>query len=292
MNGMGPIRRYTPVVILGAGRSGTNLLRDGLTRLNGVATWPCDEVNYLWRSGAKRFPTDEFTPSMATPAVQRRIVAGFDWVARRYGAKWVVEKTCANTLRPGFVNAVLPNARFIHLTRDGFDVTASAMKRWTAPIELRYLAKKARFVPLSDLPYYASRYLLGHARRRFSEDRALRSWGPRFEGIEELRASNSLAVVCATQWRRCVDVATTQLAELPSHRVYSLTYESLVNDPARSLKRVADFLEIPTTDQLTGEFAKSIRPGSVGAGKRSLSESDIATIQPIVHAASHRFHAA
>ena len=38
----------------------------------------------------------------------------------------MVEKTCANTLRLPFVDKVLPEARYLHIVRDGVDVVASA----------------------------------------------------------------------------------------------------------------------------------------------------------------------
>ena len=43
-------------MIIGAARSGTNMLRDVLTSLDGVDTWPCDEINYIWRHGNIRWP--------------------------------------------------------------------------------------------------------------------------------------------------------------------------------------------------------------------------------------------
>lgn len=273
---------YQPVVIIGAGRSGTNLLRDGLVRFRSVATWPCDEINYLWRSGAKRYPTDQLTAAMATERARRRMADAFAWVSREYGAEFVVEKTCANSLRVGYVDAIFPNAKFVQITRDGYDVTASAMKRWTAPIEPKYLARKARFVPVSDLPYYATRYLTGHARRVFSRDKALGTWGPRFNGIDELRANASLAVVCATQWRRCVDLAGKQLAQLAPERVHSLTYESLVADPAGSIREVARFVGVPENDDAVHAFSESVRGGSVGAGRRTLSPAELAEIEPLI----------
>jgi len=36
----------TDIIIVGAPRSGTNMLRDVLTSFDGVCTWPCDEINY------------------------------------------------------------------------------------------------------------------------------------------------------------------------------------------------------------------------------------------------------
>ncbi len=59
----------------------------------------------------------------------------------------VVEKTCATSLRVEFVRAVLPDAKYVFITRDGLDAAASAMERWHAPLDLRYTAAKARFVP-------------------------------------------------------------------------------------------------------------------------------------------------
>ena len=42
--GASPMNR-APVVIIGAPRSGTNMLRDVLVGVGGYATWPCDEIN-------------------------------------------------------------------------------------------------------------------------------------------------------------------------------------------------------------------------------------------------------
>ena len=57
------------IIIVGAARSGTNMLRDILCFFNGVETWPCDEINYIWRYGNASFPTDGFSRDMATKKV-------------------------------------------------------------------------------------------------------------------------------------------------------------------------------------------------------------------------------
>ncbi|HUT60609.1 MAG TPA: sulfotransferase, partial [Phycisphaerae bacterium] len=123
---------YSPIIIIGAGRSGTNMLRDMLTAFPGVGTWPCDEINYIWRHGNARYATDEFPPELARPRVRAYIRRAFDRLAARRGLSHVVEKTCANSLRVQFVRAVVPEARFIHIVRDGRDVAVSAVQRWTA----------------------------------------------------------------------------------------------------------------------------------------------------------------
>ncbi len=150
--------QYQTVVVIGAPRSGTNMLRDILTQFDGVATWPCDEINYIWRHGNIRCQTDCFEPHMARDSVRRYIREQFDWVAERYDARTVVEKTCANSLRVPFVDAVVPEARFVFIRRNGLDAVGSAMARWKAALDIPYLARKARFVPVIDIPWYAGRY--------------------------------------------------------------------------------------------------------------------------------------
>ena len=64
-----------PLVIIGAGRSGTNMLRDVLCRMPGLGTWPCDEINYIWRHGNRAHPDDEFPGGFARPKVQASPIA-------------------------------------------------------------------------------------------------------------------------------------------------------------------------------------------------------------------------
>ena len=263
-----------PIVIVGAGRSGTNLLRDMMTSVDGLGTWPCDEINYIWRHGNKRAPVDTFSPDMATPAVRSYIRKRFDRLKHSRGLERVVEKTCANTLRVAFVDAVVPEAQFIHLVRDGRDVCVSAAERWAAPLDIPYLARKARYVPLTDVPYYGGRYLWNRLYALFSGKRRLAVWGPSFDGMRDVFANEPLHVACAIQWQRCVEAADAQLAAVPAERVHTLRYEDLVASPKDELDRLATYLgfDDAARGQLT-QAAAAIRPG--GAGRwRSVLDAD------------------
>ena len=257
-----------PVVIIGAPRSGTNMLRDVLCRLPGYTTWPCDEINYIWRHGNVRFPSDEFTAEMARPAVAEYIRAAFR--KRAQSGDVVVEKTCANSLRVPFVDAVIPDAHYVFIVRDGLDVVASAMKRWTAELDFGYLARKARFVPVSDLPYYGSRYLMNRLYRLFSGNQRLAFWGPQLAGMQEILQRHSLEQVCALQWKRCVDLAANAFAGSTGNRAVSVRYENFAADPGAELERILVFLgESFERDDIS--FATSIvRSSSLGKGRREL----------------------
>ena len=198
---------FTPVVIIGAGRSGTNALRDALTKLPGFETWPCDEIDAIWRYGNSFVPHDELTTGHGTKFTRNYIRRAF---VRRWksagGPSFIVEKTCANSLRVPFVSAILPEARYIHIARDGFDVTGSAVKRWSGVMEvpqLPYYLAKARFVPVLSVPVFAWKFVVSRIQLFLGIKKRFSAWGPRFKGLAALQSS-SVEELCANQWIACV----------------------------------------------------------------------------------------
>jgi hypothetical protein len=272
-----------PLVIIGAGRSGTNMLRDVLCRMPGFGTWPCDEINYIWRHGNRAHPDDEFPAEFARPKVQDFLRRAFAACARREGVDTVVEKTCANTLRVGFVAAALPeSARFLHLVRDGQDVVASAGKRWTAPLDIPYLLRKARFVPPLDLPYYAFRYLGARMHRLVDREGKVSFWGPRYRGMDEDLRTRSLVEVCGLQWRRSVERALEDLEKLGPGRVLHLRYERFVASPGAELARIGRFLGEDWGEEAVAAAVAPVSRGSVGKGGRELDAEQQAVVQEVV----------
>jgi len=264
---------YIPVLILGAPRSGTNMLRDVMTKLPGIATWPCDEINYIWRHGNLRYPSDEFTVDMARPGTIRYIRKQFEWVAKKYDAHTVVEKTCANSVRVDFVDQVMPEAKYIFIRRDGFDAVGSAIKRWTAEIDLSYLARKARFVPAADLPYYSFRYLLNRIYRILSDQKRLAFWGPKLDGMEAMLRKYSLEEVCAIQWKKCVEDTVMSLSKMTPDRWIEVCYEKFVTEPEMSLKGILDFLNIQASTESIAKAIEGVSPLSIGKGRKHLGET-------------------
>lgn len=272
---------FQPVIIIGAARSGTNMLRDALARMGGVVTWPCDEINAIWRYRQVDCPTDELPTAAATDDVRQYIRRAFLRLARRSGGSWVVEKTCANSLRVDFVRAVLPECKFLFLVRDGRDVVASAAKRWRANFELGYTLRKAWFVPWPDMPRYALRLARNRLEQLRSRDRRLASWGPRFNGIDDWAATRSLEEVCAQQWSQCVLRAAEQLSGLPPSAICFVRYEQLVAGPRTELARIAKFLELPLSAAELETSAAQIHENSVGrwhAGGRGEFDSRAAAL--------------
>lgn len=255
----------SPVIIVGAGRSGTNILRDTLTKLPGHKTWDCDEINLIWRHGNLDRDDDVFGAAEARPEVRAYLHRKFNAFERSSKADVVVEKTCANTLRVPFIHSVFPNARFIHIVRDGRDVTLSAMQRWTASIEPSYLLKKLRYAPISDVPHYAFRFIANRLHQSNSRERRQKSWGPIFPGMSAWVKTRPLVEVCAMQWVSCVQHADEALKNLPEGQVFVLSYEDLVQSPSSVMANLCNWLAPHQGMGLPATALSAIRPGKPDA---------------------------
>lgn len=284
---------FLPVIIIGAARSGTKILRDALCFLPSAGTWPCDEINNIWRHGNALTSHDELQRRHARPRVQRYVR---DQFARRGAAgphRLVVEKTCANSLRVGFVDEVFPEARFVHLVRDGRDAAASAMRRWRGDYSLGenrdYISAKLRYVPPVDLPIYVTRLARNAVHRRFSRHHRAAHWGPRLHDLSALLRECSLEEVCAHQWRRCVDRSEEELAELPADRVFQLRYEDFVVQPRSHLQKVAEFLDDPVDEEVATRATAEVSDAQVGQARQALEPDQYARVEAITKPTLDRY---
>ena len=278
---------FQPLILIGAARSGTKLVRDLVAEHLAVDKVPYD-INYIWRLGHEHIPHDELSPEMLNPRIQQRIRRSFE----RYssGAPFLIEKTVSNCLRVHYVCAVLPKAKFIHLLRDGRDVVASAYRQWIAPTDWRYILQKARTFPLTEAFGYALSYagdvfrsLLVQDKKRFG------TWGPRYAGIDEDVAVKELIEVCALQWARCVERALRDLNSLPSEQVLTIRYEDFVRNPRNRLETIAQFAGIDPAPYSENAILATVSQENIGKGSRNLSAEQMALIRPYIQDALSLF---
>jgi len=278
-----------PVIIIGAPRSGTNMLRDVLTSFDGVSTWPCDEINYIWRHGNVRYPSDEIPAERAIPAVKNYIQQRFSDIRKRYSADVVIEKTCANSLRVPFVDAVVPEAKYVFIYRDGIDATGSAKLRWTAKLDIPYILEKMRFVPKIDLPYYGLRYFWARVYRLISREKRLAFWGPALDDMPTILQKHTLNEVCALQWQRCVDKAEAALSVMPENKVIRVCYEDFVRQPAEELARILVFMgKAVPADEIATAVA-GVSPRSLGKGRKALGAEEVLRLEKLVGESLKRY---
>lgn len=276
-----------PVVLIGAGRSGTKFLRSVIAASAAAKAVPYD-VNYVWRHGNESYPHDAL-PSEAlkpkTASYIKRTLERLAGIHRGDGTRFLVEKTVSNSLRVQFVDKALRDARFIYIVRDGRDVVESAWRVWNEPPDLKYLVSKAMSLPMGNFGY-ALWYLKNMAAGMLTGRRGVKVWGPRYPGIEDDLKNASLLEVCAVQWRECVRHAREALSRVDETRCFELSYEALVSDE-EIVRKLCRFLEIPDCGRVMDFYRSTVIRNTGGRWERSFSNEEKKKVMDIIRQNLH-----
>ena len=282
-------KMYTPIIIIGAPRSGTNMLRDILCSFRGIGTWPCDEINFIWRHYNINKDTDEFNEGMASEKVKKYIHNKFDLFAKKENLKFLVEKTCANSLRVPYVNKIIPNAKYIFIVRDGVDVAGSASIRWKAKLNFIYILKKIRYVPFSDLFFYTYNFLKNRLHKLFSKNKRLSFWGPQFKGIQSIFSNYALEEACILQWQKCVDLSEKAFDSMDNNVIVRVRYEDFVLEPSKELTRIMNELDISCKQEKIESVVRIVKSKSIGKGRKNLSKSQLNAVSKLASKTLNRY---
>jgi len=265
----------TPIFIIGSGRSGTRLLRSCIGSSTYVKTIPYD-VGYVWRYGNEQIEHDELTVSNLTPETKKYVINTLPKLANKDSnskSDFLVEKSVPNSLRPNYLKEIFPDAKFIHLIRDGRAVVESAMRAWEAPVKRKYLLKKLRYFPIQNY-----KYLLWYINNLLSKNDQQRAiWGPRYEGIQSDVNNLNLTTVCTRQWRKCVEVSLSQLSNFDSQQVFEIRYEELIEDPSR-IEEICKFIGISDTNTVVQYTNELISPSYSKKWKQNLTAQNLKEI--------------
>jgi hypothetical protein len=262
------------VIIIGAARSGTKMLRDCLGKQEGACPVPYD-INFIWRLGNDSLPHDEISASLATGTARRKIARRLD---RWWSQPVLVEKTVSNALRVPYIYALFPNAKFIHLIRDGYDVVESSYRQWIAEPDWRYVVSKALSIPPVYAPRYAFRVGRAMLGRQFQASSRVPPpiWGPAYDGIHEDLTNEDTMLVVSRQWRRCVEKSLADLTTVPKDQQLEIRYEHFVHDPVGELERLADYCGIECSTLRVER--KDIRTSEQGKGRSYLNRDQLAVV--------------
>ena len=158
----------------------------------------------------------------------------FEWLRRRFDRAVWVERTGGTLPMTPVLARHFPDARFVHIYRDGRDTAISMCNhpgfRGMAISSL--MLKKVGLDPFSHLNWRGSspwvhvvarvQMLLMSPERLIQSDIALESFG--------------------WLWSGMIERGTTFLDTLPTQRVLSMRFESLLRSPREEMARFADFV--------------------------------------------------
>lgn len=211
--------------VVGCARSGTSILGEALAAHPGVEY--LFELSPMWSELIEDREDHRLEAADAAPDLARGAYLALAGAAKGRAATGalVIEKNPKHVLRLGFLGVLFPWARFVHILRDGRDVTASLMFR-------------NRGAEWGHLKVPGWRRLL-----------------------EEYPRENHMRA--AHQWRLAVEHARRD-AEALEGRYLELRYESLVESPSAALAGVLAWLGLESSSE-TEAFCRKIQDETRGS---------------------------
>jgi hypothetical protein len=239
----------SPVFILGCGRSGTTILGQALSK-HPMVTY-LNEPRHLWSSC---FPETDiwtsrgklvFTAADAIPKASAELRRLFNAETKKTGKPVLIEKLPINDFRLPFIDAIFPDARFIHIFRYGLEVASSIEKcinwfgknehKWHLLAEYALLNDKTK-----DLPKYCvSDY-----------DRGL------------------------LEWRLSTESVYLFFQTIPHDRFMEITYDQFLNQPVETINLILSFLGLERNQTVTDFVDREVRQKSPCLVQRALTKTE------------------
>lgn len=267
-----------PIIVLGSPRSGTTALGEMLEVHSALHSLVEPRLTWRYGNDAK---SDRLQPGDATSEIIAHIRRTFAGHLRESGRRRLLEKTPSNALRVEFVLRVFPDAKIIHILRNGVDASLSIRSFWqNAAHGVRVVRKGAirqrwKEVQFSQLPYYALEVLRRVAPRGMTGAIGQNLWGPRLPGMRGMLRDLELLEVCALQWRTCVELACHAGAQLTAGQYREIKLEELNAD---AFAELLDFAGLEHEPEVLDHFSQAFQ-GDLSQGRRGqASAEDLATI--------------
>jgi hypothetical protein len=229
-----------PVFIVGCGRSGTTVFGTILSRHRKITY--LNEPRRLW---ALAYPQTDIwkkdpygaggklcmTAADADSHSSRRISRLFRFETIKSGKPVLVEKLPANSFRLQFISEIFPDARFIHIYRNGLEVARS--------IEMICRERE----------WYGRNMHKWHELVRLARARSETA------GLPDLCSDNFYRGLL--EWRLSTEAITGFLGGLPQKAYLEISYCQLLDDPGGTIGSTLEYLGLDTDPQVV-RFANEI----------------------------------
>ena len=242
-----------PVFVIGCSRSGTTVTFETIAASGHFLHFDY-EIPQFWNGlhgpHTNGWVSEAATADDAVPAHRDRALA---WFYARLGAGPILDKTCINTLRVGYLHALFPQAKFVFIQRDGRDNISSMIDGWRlgrtdGGFGLRkFLGPSPEPVAINGGEFDEWHFFLPPG------------W------CDYNRAS--LEEVCAYQWLTANRLALDAARAIPPPQWIALRYEDIFERPVAMFREAFERLGVPFDANMEARCAGlESRPTSVVKG--------------------------
>lgn len=180
---------------------------------------------------------DEFAPvvrSRGEDSLGNHYRFVFEWLARRFGKRAWIERSGASLLFVPTLAHLFPDARFVHIYRDGRDTAMSMQGHhfFRVRVQAAWLMRK-----LGLDPFHPNNWV------------GTSPWLPAFERVRFRLFSRRLydrirfpLEAFGRFWSGMIEQGVRYLEELPPERVLSMRFETAVESPREEMRRFIEFV--------------------------------------------------
>lgn len=266
-----------PIIILGAPRSGTTFLGDLLARHSTLRYFI--EPSPVWRRGNEG-RSDVLKPGHARPEVVARIRQYFETVCQEEKKPRILEKTPQNCLRVPFVDAVFPDAQYVHILRNGYESALSIREHWLNKGKgLGGVRIGQRLREIGGTQYFKYGWQFAKRCLFSSGGKPVVMWGPLLPGLKGMRKELSLLEISAYQWKQCTELACMAGRQLGSARYREFCLEALDSE---RIREILGFLELDPEPDVMEYFEAEFSMSAASHRRETMSAHERTEIEPII----------
>jgi hypothetical protein len=282
---MNKIKIEKPIFIVGAGHSGTSLLAKALSKHPTLITW--HENNKVWIWGNVFKDSDLLTETDLTPKIKNHIENRFVKYLQKSGKNRICDKTPRNCLRIPFILAVFPDAKIIHIVRDGRSVinsTKNQLARKSYPL-WKHLEVKLKGISILDwyvfLPqvFYVFKKVIGMP---------VKYWGVKPTGWNEWTEKYSLNLMLAKQWVETVTIASSEGKNVSKDNYLEVFYEDFINCPSETIVKIAKFADLENPESIIKFCEAEIDPSRSDKWRKTFDQNTLNELKEIIEPAMSR----
>jgi hypothetical protein len=243
-----------PVFLIGCSRSGTTVTFETLAASGHFLHFDYELPQFwdgLYGPLNNGWASEAAGAEHAAPEHRDRALAYF---YARLGSGLVLDKTCINTLRVGYLHALFPQARFVFIHRDGRDNISSMIDGWrlgrtdgSFGLE-KFFGPSPVAVSINSGEFKEWHFFLPPGWRDYN--------------------AASLEEVCAFQWISANRLALDAAKALPAEQWIQVRYEDIFERPVEMFRDIFDRLALPFDDDMAARCSNLVaRPTSIVKGK-------------------------
>lgn len=209
--------------------------------------YPEADILSVWARarGGKLVLTAE--DARATSSQRLRRLFGFETI--RTGKPVLVEKLPINNFRLPFIYAIFPDARFVHIVRNGIEVARS----------IENMAKQIHWFGRNEYKW--------HQLARLASEKAATA------GIADLCANDYERGLL--EWRLGTEAVHNSCDTIPKESFLEITYADLVDRPVKTMNTVLAFIGLEQSTEMNDFLVNNIRRRSVRVTPQALSHKEM-----------------